>query len=56
MIIDEDKIEKVKAAFDWLNPCEKAEFMRANIEWATCKDLQDELEARGIYTKYISKI
>lgn len=56
MVIDENKIKEAQEAFDELTPFDKAEFMKANIEWAACNDLEDELVARGYYIRYTSKI
>lgn len=48
-------ITDVQAAFDELNPYQKADFMAKNIEWAGCKTLQDEIDARENYEKSLTK-
>lgn len=44
-----------QARFDELNPYQKADFMANNIEWAGCKTLQDEIDARDNYEKSLTK-
>ena len=44
-----------QARFDELNPYQKADFMAKNIEWAGCKTLQDEIDARENYEKSLTK-
>ena len=48
-------ITDVQAVFDELNPYQKADFMAKNIEWAGCKTLQDEIDARENYEKSLTK-
>ena len=45
-----------QARFDELNPYQKADFMANNIEWAGCKTLQDEIDARENYVKSLKRI
>lgn len=48
-------ITDVQARFDELDPYQKADFMANNIEWAGCKTLQDEIDARENYEKSLIK-